>query len=360
MPLVSFLLLLFLSPVQPSVFASGDSPRFSNLPEIRRYYGVPGLGVSYLRGAPEERVIHSEVTGKRRSGSPQKLAPEDAFYLGTFTKSMTALLVAMAVSEKKFGYRSTLRDLFPGDEIDPSLESVTIEHLLLHTSGIGGDSVLLEIPDEDLVREIFSGRMEETEARKTLVREILKVPAQTDPGSDFEYSNPGYVLLGRALEQVYGKSFRALIQQRIFRPLGMGSCGFGPAPVVSGHNVRGNRFVPKRGADPAVYSPAGDVHCSLEDLMKYAGLHIDLYQRRSAILSPEVVKALYGAVNYEGHTLGGWITKETGADRILYLEGGNSTNQAALLIQPGIEQAFGAVSNAGGSAGQESTRAAIK
>jgi CubicO group peptidase (beta-lactamase class C family) len=329
--LKSFWFFVFISFVFPHAgLASGSPTSFSSLAQIRKQFHVPGLGVASLKVEGTNRFIHTEVTGIKSSGSGSNLNPDDLFFFGSGTKSVTALLIAIAVQEGKLNYQSTLRELLPNEEIDSSLQEVTLEHLLVHTSGIGGDLEFDEVSDQ----------VEERKARALLIKEILQVQAKALPGLQFEYSDPGYVLLGHLLEWAYDRSFRDLVEERLFSPLGMSSCGIALSPKGFG--------------------PAGGVQCSLQDWMKFAALHIELYQERSDLLNPEIARLLYRAINPEGYTLSGWVTTGVEENRVLYFEGSTAFNFAAILVAPGLDRAFAATSNVGGRRGEEATREALK
>ncbi len=87
--------------------------------------------------------------------------------------------------------------------------SVTIHHLLTHTSGIRDYHSL---PDwkEDSQRDITP---------KYTVMRMAAEPFDFEPGTDFRYSNTGYILLGLIIEQISGKSFEQFIQDKILTPL---------------------------------------------------------------------------------------------------------------------------------------------
>ena len=340
--------------------ASATTPSFSSLPSIRKYYGVPGLGAAILKGTGEDRLSYVEVTGKRKSLARPDLQPEDAFHLGSCTKPMTAFLVAMAVNEGRVRYSSTLKELLPDQEIHPSFAGATVEHFLVHSSGLGDESVFREIPNAALVEQIFSDQLDEREARKLLVGEILKLPPKTFPGLKTEYSNPGYMVLGHLLERIYDRSFQDLISEKIFKQLQMGSCGFGIPPKVSGHEFRGNGYGPVDEDNPKVYGPAGRVHCNLRDWTRFAGLVLDLVLERSLLLRPEISRGLIRAVNPEGFTAGGWITQGTGESRVIFFEGSNTLNRAMILIHPELSLVAAASSNAGGDQAREATLEALK
>ena len=357
----AFRLLSLLSFLFPMVAHAVDpEPSFSSLYEIHQHYKVPGLGVASLKIKEGDRRFRSEVIGVRELGIGSELKPNDSFHLGSCTKSMTALLIAMAVQEGKFEYRTSLQELFPDYEIEPSLKSASLEQLLTHTSGIGGESVFNEIDDVGLLHEIFHERIKEVRARGLLTREILKVPALSEPGQEIEYGNPAYIILGHLLERTYRKSYSELLQERIFQPLQMTSCGLGPALKVFGHKDQISKFVPLQQDNPKVYGPAGRVHCSLEDWMKYAALHLDLHQGRSSLLNPEHVEFLYQPMNSDGYTRGGWVRLGSDENPVLYFEGSNTLNYAAILIALHHDRAVAAVSNAGGSVARDATQAALR
>jgi len=102
--------------------------------------------------------------------------------------------------------------------------SVTIGHLLTHTSGV------YDYLDEDVVDNPEDFELPIPPAKLLEPRDYLPMlvagPAKFEPGARFSYSNGGYVLLGLALEEVAGCSFHTLVEERVLRRCGMTESGF--------------------------------------------------------------------------------------------------------------------------------------
>ena len=138
------------------------------------------------------------------------------FRLGSITKQFTSMLVMQLVAEGALSLDTTVADVLPYYREDTGSQ-ITMHHLLSHTSGLPGytrppgvESDPARNPDEteEYVKTYCSGDLD------------------FEPGSMYRYSNTGYRLLGAILEQVTGKSYEKLLEERIFRPLGMTNSGY--------------------------------------------------------------------------------------------------------------------------------------
>jgi CubicO group peptidase (beta-lactamase class C family) len=119
------------------------------------------------------------------------------------------------------------------------------------------------------------------EQREWVARTVLKHAPVHAPRGKLLYSNLGFMIAGHIAEVATKKPWETLLQELLFRPLGMKSAGFG-APGTSaicdqprGHTDAGEPVEPGPEADnPAVIGPAGTVHASLADWAKYVQLHL--------------------------------------------------------------------------------------
>jgi len=171
---------------------------------------------------------------------------------------MTATLVASLVEAGTVSWNDTVEKVFSRLNLRPEFNSINFLHLLSHHSRIPPNTywLLLSLSAQTLVGQRVNS------IRVLNYTKLLEY----EP----EYSNWGYTVAGAMLEEVTGKSYEELMQQHIFDPLGMNSAGFGPTsgtdlPELTqpwGHNPDGT---PWQGDNPLVMSPAGTVHCSLEE-----------------------------------------------------------------------------------------------
>lgn len=138
--------------------------------------------------------------------------------VASLTKVVSTTSVAMLLHQRgQLDLETPLGDLLPGFVVgrapgEPA-RGVTLRHLLAHNSGLPG------------YVELF--RKYATPA--ALFRACLKLPLEAEPGARAEYSDPGFILLGKALE-VYTREYLATwVRREVFEPLGMTSTGFCPS-----------------------------------------------------------------------------------------------------------------------------------
>src|SRR5215470_6546681 len=189
-----------------------------------------GMAAAVLQG---ECIIAQGVAGVRKRGSAEHITLDDRFHLGSCTKAMTATLVAMFVEEGKLNWTTTLGELFAGavKPMHPAWEKVTLRQILAHRAGLPLEPDGLN-PVIGLLREwmrpprALPGSL--PQQRLEIARQALSRPPAIPPDTKFYYSNVGYVLAGAVLEQRTGRSWEELMRERLFKPMGISTGGFGP------------------------------------------------------------------------------------------------------------------------------------
>ena len=177
------------------------------------------------------------------------------------------------------------------------------------------------------------------------------------PGASFAYTDLGYAVAGRMLERASGKSWETLIAERIARPLGLRTLGFG-APgsrgvdqpwghVVKSGSIRA--IPPGPGADQAapVIGPAGTIHLSIADWARYAQLHLESARRRGPRAAE--LAELYDDPYHQGYGMG-WAVSSDRAwarGRLLSHTGSCGAWAAAIWIAPERNMAIVVASNLG-------------
>ncbi len=262
----------------PGEYAEATDPTFQNqlrskMEELRAKEDFPALlaGVA-VRG----KVVGVVATGVRKLGAPTPVAATDAMHLGSNTKSMTATVLGTLVDEKKLAWEDTLAKLFPdlAGTMRPEYRDVQVVDLLWHVSGLKGS-----VPGEDL-NYWHRHRGEMMEQRRECTAGLLRQPPDSPPRTKFLYANANYIIAGAIAERIIGTSWETLIRQRLFQPLGMKSAGFGPMGRQDRvdqpwqHQSQDGKLVPVFFDNPPVLGPAGRVHCSLPDWLKYAQAHL--------------------------------------------------------------------------------------
>lgn len=153
------------------------------------------------------------------------------FRIGSISKAITNAAIKLLISEGKLSLDTKvfpLLDLQPldGQETNPDLEKVTIDHLLWHKGG-WDDSVTGDLLFRQDKLAIASGKSLSERNSSDFVRFMLSQPLQFEPGSKSVYSNFGYCVLGRVIEKVSGQDYQTFIKENILNPLEITSIKIG-------------------------------------------------------------------------------------------------------------------------------------
>jgi len=132
------------------------------------------------------------------------------FRIASFTKPITVILILQLVEEGKLDLDGKLIDYLPGFPKEKG-KDITIRQLVTHCAGITGE---WRIPNLiDIEKEYYS--------RDQLLKCIADRDLVYPPGKKKEYSNFGYALLGLVIEEITGKSYNEVLQEKICKPAGM-------------------------------------------------------------------------------------------------------------------------------------------
>src|SRR6266403_4127698 len=173
----------------------------------------PGLAVLVRK---DGHTVFERGYGVRELRSLAKIDEQTNFRLASCSKQFTAMSIMLLVHDGKLHYDDKLTDVF--SDFPAYGKAVTIRNLLNHTSGL---------PDyEDLMAaaEKRNGAPIWTIARQIQDAEVLNLleketAGKFAPGSQWRYSNSGYVVLGLVVAKISGNTFREFLGQRIFTPL---------------------------------------------------------------------------------------------------------------------------------------------
>jgi CubicO group peptidase (beta-lactamase class C family) len=153
--------------------------------------------------------------GTGRLGTDDATRPDSAtlYDLASLTKVIgLTTAVMLAVDEGRLALDSSVVRYVPGFGAEGPRRSVTIRHLLTHSSGLPA------------WRPIYR----ETNSRAAALAAIDTTPLDTVPGARFLYSDLGAIVLTQAVEEAYGTRIDSLLARRIFEPLGLGDTRYLP------------------------------------------------------------------------------------------------------------------------------------
>ena len=341
-------LAVFLATSGCSGGSSGDDdddggPVAEMLRPIREEYELPGIAAAIHTTAGMAAI---GVAGVRRAEHDPEIEAGDRWHLGSCTKAMTATVYATLVEDGLLSFGTTLEDAFPAMTIDSAYRAVTMAQLFAHRGGAP------EVIPTDTWNALWVAG-DVVAQRATFAADILGAAPANTPGTAFLYSNAGYMIAGAAMELETGDPWETLMQERLFDPLGMTSCGFGPPAgdgemdAPWGHQANGTPVAPESvGSDnPPAVGPAGTVHCSLEDWGKFAMEHARGAKGNGVLLEQATYAQLHTPLG-DDYAMGWGAVSRPWADGIALTHSGSNTMFfATVWVAPEIGVAYTAATN---------------
>ena len=234
-------------------------------------------------GLLDERGSKIFGAGTLDNGTANKPDGDTVFFIGSVSKVFTTLLLQDADRRGEMKLNDPVSKYLPDSVKVPTHngKQITLLNLATHSAGFpmnpnnmtGGDG-----------KEQY-----ESYTAEKMYAFLASCKLSRDPGTEFEYSNIGMALLGHAMALKAGTNFESLVVNRICRPLEMKSTCITLAPelksrLAMGHDAAGNPSPPWKFQ---VYSPAGDIHSTANDLLKFISAELGL---TSSSLTPLMVK----------------------------------------------------------------------
>ena len=168
--------------------------------------GVPSASIAVVRGG---RVVLAKAYGKASETIPVARA-DLPYQIASISKQFTAAALLLLEDDGKLSLDDTVSKYVPGVT---GGDTITLRQLLSHTSGL-----------QDYWPQDFSFKAMATPVTpQGIVDRWAKKPLDFAPGTQWQYSNTGYVVAGMVVEKVAGEPLIAFLQRRVFKPLGMTS-----------------------------------------------------------------------------------------------------------------------------------------
>jgi CubicO group peptidase (beta-lactamase class C family) len=305
------------------------------LDELARSYDVPGatLGILRLRPGHDDELVEA-ATGVLNLNTGVETTTDSVFQIGSITKVWTATVIMQLVEEGLLDLDAPIADVLPELRLADAevAKTVTMRHLLTHTSGIDGD--------------LFTDTGRGDDALEKYVASLSDA-AQTHPlGATWSYSNSGLSLAGRVIEKVTGAVWDQVMGERLFTPLGLSHTATLAEEAIlfrasAGHltGEQGRPEVAPVWAIPRSSGPAGTIIASAADVLAFARMHLTggTAADGTRVLTEATVTLMAEkhADLPDKHTLGdswglGWERMGWDGERLIGHDG-NTIGQAAFL-----------------------------
>lgn len=255
------------------------------------------------------------------------IGPDTLFDIGSVSKQFTAAAVLRLEMDRKLSLADTVAKFFPdlGGDADARAKTITLHHLLTHTSGMTDQRAIQRLDFAD---------------RDEAVKKAMAAEPSAKVGEKFEYCNAGYVVLAAVMEKASGRSFEDYVREEIFKRAGLANTGFlnGIGLKASKQTVRA---IGSRGGGgrerrvPLFTSPAGEpwawglkgaggVLTTMEDLVRW-----DAALRTDKVLSADAREKLFKP-DQADYALG-WFIESTPSGGVRAQHGGATRGFRAQL-----------------------------
>ena len=338
------------APATPSLSSIVDS--------VRLAWNMPAVGAAIV--TLDDGITAVAAAGTRRAAGGAPVSTDDLWHLGSNTKAMTSLLAAVAVSQGRLQWTTTVAQAFPElANIRAEYREVTLRDLLSHQAGLPRDASPTALGSGTAAAQ-----------RASAVAWAVQQPPVVTRGT-YSYSNVGYVVAGAMLERAFGTSFEAAMAAQLYAPLGLADAGWGPQAAVGSttqpvaHRLINGSWLALEGFDnPPVYNSSGRAHMSLASWGRVLREVLRVEAGTSTIASADVLRQTTSAAVTvaPGASYGlGWVisTRPWANGRVLLHDGANGGNHSLTYVAPLRNVAFLATTNGFDPAGPPGRSSAV-
>jgi CubicO group peptidase (beta-lactamase class C family) len=305
---------------------------------------VPGAVVGVWANGRASYASH----GVTNLEHPSPVDENTLFLLGSVTKTFTSTTLMRLVADGRVELEAPVRRYVPELRLsdEQAAREITVLQLLNHTSGL------------DWSLQVDTGEGDDAQARQTEKLAELKLIAP--PGTRASYSQSGYNLLGRLIENVTGQTYEQAVASLVTKPVGLGNTFFSRDDVMTrrfsvGHNADedGNVEVARPWRHWRAHNPGGGIAASAADALRWARFHLGegFAEDGTRVMSAELLHQMrVPTAELRGSSLGDalgicWFLREVDGVRAIG-HGGSSNGQfAELLIVPERDFAVISLSN---------------
>lgn len=309
--------------------------------------GIPGAAVGVWANGRELTACH----GVTSLDNPLPVDRDTLFVLGSVTKTCTATAIMRLVEAGRIELQAPVRRYVPELRLpdEEAAAQITVLNLLNHTAGLD-TRMVFDSGDGD---DALAGEV----ARMAQVALIGPVGARAS------YSQLGYNLLGRVIENVTGQTYEAAVASLVLEHAGLGNSVFTAGQAITrrfavGHNLsEGALKVARTWKDTRGNNPGGGLVSSVSDQLRWARFHLGGSDLARRMQEPTV--ELHGSTLGDAFGLG-WFLRDVDGVRTVGHGGSGNGQFADLLLVPERGFAVVAMSNAGPDSGPEFDQAVVR
>ncbi len=204
----------------------GLEPLDKAIKNIMERHGLPGGALAI---AKDGRLVYAKGFGYADLDKQLAATPRTLFGLASLSKPITALAILKLLEEGKLKLDAPAFDFLPnlrpprGARVDPRLRKITVRQLLNHSGGWNRKKSGDPVNWSPQIARTLGVKLPLTEDQ--FLSFMLGVPLDFEPGTEAYYSNVGYILLGRIVEQAGGRPYAEYVTEKVLRPMGARTAG---------------------------------------------------------------------------------------------------------------------------------------
>jgi CubicO group peptidase (beta-lactamase class C family) len=242
------------------LYSQHSEKEFDKILNEQNFDNSPGYAVLVGKN---DQVIYRKAFGYANLELDVKLKPEHIFRIGSITKQFTAGAILKLEEEGKLSLKDEITKFIA--DYPTHGHTITIEHLLTHTSGIKSYTSMMSW-DAEVRKKDFTPLQ--------LIDYFKKEPMDFAPGDKFLYNNSGYVLLGYIIEKASGKTYEEYLKETFFTPLGMKNTSYDKSSLIlknraSGYQKKDDEFENADFLSMSQPYAAGSLLSTVDDLFKW-------------------------------------------------------------------------------------------
>jgi beta-lactamase class C len=250
-----------------------------------KHSNLPGAAVSIVI---DGNVVFTKTLGFKSVNSLDKIDKRTAFRIASVSKGFASILMGIIKEKQQLKWEDPIIKHLPNFHTIPSplAETITIKHILSHSSGYP--------------YQAYSNLIEDGLARDVMLKELQNVKLSRKPGEIHSYQNVAYSLIEPILEDIMTCDYTMLIQEMIFDPLKMNQASISYSDMMycdnkaNPHLRSGKKFrsIPLSDSYYNV-AAAGGINASISDMSQWM---IALTGHRANIISKQVLDSVFAPV----------------------------------------------------------------
>jgi N-acyl-D-amino-acid deacylase len=358
-------------PVQPTpIVTTGTAvPELASfdrvLTTLMGKWGIPGGAIAVVK---DGRLVLARGYGYADADAKSPVAPNALFRIASVSKPITAVAVLQLAEQRRLDLDAKAFALLPGltpppgATVDARMDAITVRQLLSHLGGWDRTRSFDPMFRATQIAEALGTAP--PAGAEAVIRYMRGQPLDFAPGERYVYSNFGYAVLGRIIEQASGQSYGAYVTESVLRPMGITRMRLGRS-LLQDRAPGEVRYYDGSGLAPSVFPAGGqvpwpyggfhleamDAHggwiASAVDLAKFIAA-VDGLATRPDLLRPETVALMTARppAVWDGsafHYAAGWLVRPQQGN---WWHDGSLPGTSALIVRTGTGLAWAVLFNA--------------